>query len=78
MTLPNDHIEPIVSQVHCLTGALYAISDYRNCFVFEYFAGLFQRELFPGDHIFFYTTKIDLGHNNQFFCLLMVLKSLPP
>ena len=33
-TLSDNHVETIITQIQWLTGALYTITDYSNCFIF--------------------------------------------
>ena len=61
-TLTNDNIETVITQVQCLTGTLYTITDYSDCFIFQYFTSLFQRKFVTDYYIFNSTAKIQLCH----------------
>ena len=67
MTLANDYIETVVSEVQCLSGPLNAIADDGDRLILQYFLGFLQRKFFSGGYVFFCTTKIEFCHDMRIF-----------
>ena len=61
-TLTNDYIETVITQVQCLSRTLYAITDYSDCFIFQYFTSFFQWKFVTDYYSFSSTSKIQLCH----------------
>ena len=62
LTLADDDIKTIVTEVACLTGALYAVAEHCNRFVLQHLTRFFERELFAGHYFFNDTAKIQFCH----------------
>ena len=60
--LTDDDVEAVVAQIQRLGRALYAVTDNRDNFVLQNFAGLRQRKLFAGDDGFFSAAEINNCH----------------
>ena len=66
----NDYIETVITQVQCLSRTLYAITDYSDCFIFQYFTSFFQWKFITDNYIFYSSAKIQLCH---FFCFFVLM-----
>ena len=64
LTLSNNNVETIVTQVASLTRTLDTITDHGDGFVLQYFTCFLKRELFAGDYGFHDATKIHFCHKN--------------
>ena len=62
LSLAHDDAEAVVAQVAGLAGALYAVAQHGDDFVFQHFAGALQGELLACGHLFKGAAKIDLCH----------------
>ena len=70
LALTNDYIETVITQVQCLSRTLYAITDYSDCFIFQYFTSFFQWKFITDNYIFYSSAKIQLCH---FFCFFVLM-----
>ena len=62
LALSHYDIEAVVAQVAGLAGALDAVAEHGDGFVFEHLACLLQRELFAGHHFLDDASKIQFCH----------------
>ncbi len=63
LALADDDVESVVAQVQRLAGALHAVADDGDGFVFEDFEGFLQGEFLAGYDVLFDVAEIDLCHD---------------
>ena len=71
LTLANNHIETVVTQVASLAGTLHAITDYGDGLVLQHLACLLQGKFFTGHHFFDDATKIQFCHFLFYFNIIL-------
>jgi hypothetical protein len=71
-TLADDHVDPVVSHIQGLPGALDAIPQNSDDFIRQDFTGFLERKLLINDHFFHGPSEIELCHLPLPFSVIFV------